>query len=153
MSLNKAMLIGRVGKDPEIRYIGEVNNSTKCASFSLATSERYKNKNGEVKETTEWHSIVCWRQVADVVEKYVHKGDQVYVEGKIHRREWADERGEKRYATEIVVDTIQFLGNRQQQEISGNVNGVRAMERQAQAARPQNTPAPQVSADDDDLPF
>ena len=105
MSVNKVILLGRVGKDVEVRDI----NGTKCATFTLATSEKYKDRNGEVKELTEWHNIVAWRQTADICEKYVKKGDQLFVEGRIKSRTWETDRGEKRYATDIVVDKIELL--------------------------------------------
>ena len=116
MSLNKVMLIGNVGKDPDVRYL-ESNPSNpganaKVASFPLATSERYRDRNGELRENTEWHNIVVWRGNADVVEKYVRKGTQLYVEGRLRTRQWTDQTGNKRYTTEVVVDTLQLLGKR-----------------------------------------
>lgn len=110
--LNKAMIIGHVGQDPEVRYTGNANNATKVATLRVATSERYKDKDGNVKENTEWHSIVCWRQLADVVEKFVKKGTQVYVEGKLVTRSWED-NGVKRYSTDIVANTLQLLGKKE----------------------------------------
>ena len=110
--INKAILIGNVGQDPEIRYTGDVNNGTKVATFRLATTERYRDRSGNLQEHTEWHNIVVWRNTADVVEKYVKKGTQVYVEGRIRTRSWDDQTGNKRYVTEIVADTLQLLGRR-----------------------------------------
>ena len=116
MALNKVMLIGNVGNDPEVRYL-ESNpqnpaTNAKVASFRLATTERFRDRNGELRENTEWHSIVVWRNNADIVEKYVHKGSQVYIEGKLRTRQWTDQTGAKRYTTEVVGDTIQLLGKR-----------------------------------------
>ena len=115
MSLNKVMLIGNVGKDPEVRYL-EGNNpnsgSTKVAQFTLATTERYRDRNGELRENTEWHNIVAWRNSADVAEKFIRKGTQVFIEGKIRTRSWTDQSGNKRYTTEIAVDNLQLLGKR-----------------------------------------
>ena len=105
MSINKVILLGRVGRDVEVRDI----NGTKCATFTLATSEKYKDRNGEVKELTEWHNIVAWRQTADICEKYVKKGDQLFVEGRIKSRTWETDRGEKRYATDIIADKVELL--------------------------------------------
>lgn len=110
--INKAILIGNVGQDPEIRYTGDVNNGAKVATFRLATTERYRDRNGNLQEHTEWHNIVVWRNTADVVEKYVRKGTQVYIEGRIRTRSWDDQTGNKRYVTEIVADTLQLLGRR-----------------------------------------
>ena len=116
MALNKVMLIGNVGNDPEVRYL-ESNpqnpaGNPKVASFRLATTERFRDRNGELRENTEWHSIVVWRNNADVVEKFVHKGSQVYVEGKLRTRQWTDQTGNKRYTTEVVADNLQLLGKR-----------------------------------------
>ena len=113
MSLNKAMLIGNVGRDPEVRYLDGNSGQAKVATFTLATTERYRDRNGETRENTEWHNIVAWRSTADVVEKYVKKGTQVYIEGRIRTRSWDDQTGNKRYTTEIMADTLQLLGKRQ----------------------------------------
>ena len=116
MSLNKVMLIGNVGNDPEVRYLESNPQSpqanAKVASFRLATTERYRDRSGELRENTEWHNIVVWRGNADVVERYVRKGSQIYIEGKLRTRQWTDQTGNKRYTTEVVVDTLQLLGKR-----------------------------------------
>ena len=112
MSLNKAMLIGNVGRDPEVRYLDGNSGQAKVATFTLATTERYRDRNGETRENTEWHNIVAWRNTADVVEKFVKKGTQVYIEGRIRTRSWDDQTGNKRYTTEIIADTLQLLGKR-----------------------------------------
>ena len=116
MSLNKVMLIGNVGKDPEVRYLEQnpsnPGNNAKVASFPLATSERYRDRNGDLRENTEWHNIVVWRGNADVVEKFVRKGSQIFVEGHLRTRQWTDQTGNKRYTTEVVVDALQLLGKR-----------------------------------------
>lgn len=112
MSLNKVMLIGNVGKDPEIRYVENASGATKVASLTLATTERYKDRNGESKENTEWHNLVAWRGTADIIEKYVKKGSQIYVEGRLRTRSWSDANGVKKYTTEILVDTLQLLGKK-----------------------------------------
>lgn len=105
--INKVILLGNVGKDPEIRHL---DNNLVVARFSLATSESYKNKNGEKVTNTEWHNIVVWRALAEIAEKYVKKGSQIYVEGKIRNRSWDDKDGNKRYTTEIDCDVLQLLG-------------------------------------------
>ena len=116
MSLNKVMLIGNVGKDPEVRYLDGNNNpnsgNAKVATFTLATTERYRDRNGELRENTEWHNIVAWRNAADVAEKYVRKGTQLYIEGKLRTRSWTDQTGNKRYTTEVTVDNLQLLGRK-----------------------------------------
>jgi single-strand DNA-binding protein len=107
--VNKAILVGRLGKDPEVRTL---ENGATVARFTMATSETYKDKTtGERKELTEWHNIVLWRGLADIAAKYLHKGDQVYIEGKIRSRSWEKE-GVTRYTTEIVGDELTMLGSR-----------------------------------------
>lgn len=105
--VNKVILVGNLGKDPEVRSI---EGGTKVASFSLATKEVYKGKDGAKVEQTEWHNIVVWRGLAELAEKYLRKGSQIYLEGKIKTRSWDDKDGNKRYTTEIVGDTFTFLG-------------------------------------------
>ena len=115
MSLNKVMLICNVGRDPEIRYLDGNNpnqGATKVAQFTVATTERYRDRNGELRENTEWHNIVAWRNSADVAEKFIRKGTQVYIEGKLRTRSWTDQTGNKRYTTEVAVDNLQLLGKR-----------------------------------------
>ena len=121
--INKVILIGNVGQDPEIRYTGDVNNGTKVATFRVATTERYRDRSGNLQEHTEWHSIVVWRNTADVVEKYVKKGTQVYIEGRLRSRSWDDQNGNKRYVTEIVADTLQLLGRRPEGQQQGYQQG------------------------------
>ena len=118
MSLNKVMLIGNVGREPEVRYLDGNNpnqGATKVAQFTLATTERYRDRNGELRENTEWHNIVCWRNSADVAEKFIHKGTQLYIEGKLRTRSWTDQSGNKRFTTEVAVDNLQLLGKRDPQ--------------------------------------
>ena len=109
MSVNKVILVGNTGKDPEIRHL---DKGVAVASFSLATSETYKNKNGEKVSNTEWHNLVLWRGLAEFAEKYVKKGTQLYVEGKLRTRSWDDKEGNKRYTTEVVADVVQLLGRK-----------------------------------------
>ena len=106
------MLIGNVGRDPEVRYLDGQSGNAKVATFTLATTERYRDRNGETRENTEWHNIVAWRSTADVVERFVKKGTQVYIEGRIRTRSWDDQNGNKRYTTEIIADNLQLLGKR-----------------------------------------
>ena len=118
-SLNKVILICNVGVDPEIRSA----NGAKVASFRVATTERYKDRNGDFHENTEWHNVSAWRNAADIVEKFVHKGSQIYIEGKLHTREWTDNQGGKRYTTEVVADNIQILGQKPRQESGSGYSG------------------------------
>lgn len=150
--LNKVMIIGHVGQDPEVRYTGNAQNGTKVATLRVATSEKYRDKDGNVKEQTEWHSIVCWRQLADVVEKFVKKGTQLYVEGKLVTRSWEDQNGGKKYSTDIVAQTLQLLGKKE----GGQPQRDPAIAGAQQMQRPQSTPLPTVDPSDspeDDLPF
>ena len=140
MGINKVILVGNVGKDPEVRHL---DNGVAVASFSLATSETYKNKDGQKVTNTEWHNIVVWRGLADVAEKYVKKGNPLYIEGKIRTRSWDDKDGNKRYITEIIADNMQMLGSKQSNE-------------EAAASTPENASAPDIEnlpAEEDDLPF
>jgi len=110
------MLIGNVGRDPEVRYLdgnGANGAGTKVATFTLATSERYRDRSGELRENTEWHNIVAWRQSADIAEKYVRKGTQLYIEGRLRTRSYTGQDGVKKYTTEITVDSLQLLGKRE----------------------------------------
>jgi single-strand DNA-binding protein len=140
--VNKAILIGNLGRDPEIRNL---ENGVKLARFSLATTETYKDKDGNRTEQTEWHNIIMWRGLADVAERFLKKGNTIYVEGRIRTRSWQDENGNTRYTTEIQADNMTMLGGRRDAE---------------------NTPAPPVASNqvnedqpkadentNDDLPF
>ena len=152
MSVNKVILIGNVGKDPEVRYL---DTGIAVASFPLATTDRaYTLSNGtQVPERTEWHNLVLWRGLAETAEKYVHKGDKLYVEGKIRTRSYDDQNGAKRYVTEIFVDNMEMLTPK------GTGSGSYAPPQQQTAApvRPQSQqPQQPVSSQDnsaDDLPF
>lgn len=110
--VNKVILVGNVGSDPEVKSVGE----SKVANFSFATSETYKDKNSDKKTITEWHRIVIWRGLAEIVERYVKKGDKLYLEGKIQTRSWDDKDGTKKFSTEIVVDTLKMLGGGQKKD-------------------------------------
>lgn len=109
--VNKVILVGTVGKDPDIR----TTQNSKAATFSLATNETFKS-NGEKKTVTEWHSIVIWGKLADIVEKYVRKGNHLYVEGKLSTRSWDDNNGIKRYVTEVIAHTMTMLPSARKNE-------------------------------------
>ena len=157
MSLNKVMLIGNVGKDPEVRYLesngANPNANAKVASFPLATTERYRDRNGELRENTEWHNIVAWRSSADVCERYVKKGTQLYIEGRLRTRQWNDQAGNKRYTTEVIADTLQLLGRRPDgdaQPAAQQPVPQPAVQPAAPAVPSAPAPAP---GPEDDLPF
>ena len=117
--VNKVILVGHLGKDPEVRHL---ENGVAVASFSLATTETYTNKAGEKSEQNEWHNIVLWRGLAEVAEKYLKKGKQIYVEGKIRTRSWDDKEGIKRYTTEVVGDSLTMLGKKEDGANSNPIN-------------------------------
>ena len=152
--LNKVMLIGNLGKDPEIR-LGQ-QSGRKCVSFSIATSRRYRDANGEQKEETQWHNVVGWGKVADIVEQLgIRKGTSLYVEGRLANRSWTDQNGQKRYATEVNLETFQVLTPRNQQPNPYAPQGnPYAPQQQAQPAQSdaQAYGSPSYD-DDDDMPF
>ena len=108
-SLNKVLLIGNLGKDPEVRYTA---SGTAVASFSLATSEKFKNKDGEWEERTEWHNVTLWGRLAEIAGEYLAKGKTVYIEGRLQTRKWQDKDGKDRYTTEIVGEKMQMLSRK-----------------------------------------
>jgi len=116
-SLNKAMIIGRLGADPEVRY---TQSNTAVANMSVATTERFKDRNGEQQERTEWHRVVAWGRTAEICQQYLKKGSLVYFEGPIQTREWEDKDGQKRYTTEIKALTMQMLDSKGSDPSNGN---------------------------------
>ena len=144
MSVNKVILVGNVGRDPETRHL---DKGVAVANFSLATTETYTAKTGEKVSTTEWHNIVAWRGLAEVAEKYVKKGSQIYIEGRIRTRAWDDKDGVKRYTTEIYADTMQLLGKREGQAETGNIPN------QAESAAGVVSEPDFSQPEEDDLPF
>ena len=143
--VNKVILVGRLGKEPEVRSL---DNGAMVANFSIATSESYKDRTtGEKKEVTEWHNIVLWRGLAEIAQKYVHKGDLIYIEGKLRTRSW-EKDGVTRYTTEVVADNMTMLGSRGGGGGNPSGEGTRSTER----ASTENFAAPADSSTDD-LPF
>lgn len=138
--VNKVILLGNLGKDPDIQTL---ESGVKVARFPLATNEYFKGKDGEMTERTEWHQVVLWRNRAELAEKYLTKGSQVYVEGRLQTRQWEDKEGNKRYTTEIVCDVLNFVGARPDQGQSGPPSG----------GSGENPPAADMAPEDDDLPF
>ena len=146
-SVNKVILMGNLGADPELRY---TNTGTAVANFRIATNDRWTDKNGESQERTEWHNIVAWSKLAEICGKYLKKGKPVFIEGRLQTRSWEDQSGNKRYTTEIVAQTMQMLGR------AGDTNeGGSNWEARTPNAEPQQVPDIPVgsSASDDDLPF
>lgn len=147
MSVNKVILVGNVGKDPEMKYF---DNDVAKANFPIATSERgYTTSSGtQVPERTEWHNIVCWRGLAQVAEKFIKKGTLVYIEGKLKTRSYDDQNGVKRYITEIIADNLELLSRK-----AGSTEGENTQNRN-ESSNPDN---PIISIDNnsevDDLPF
>ncbi len=150
MSVNKVILVGNVGRDPDVRY---VEKDVPVASFSLATTDRgFKRQDGsEVPERTEWHNIVVWRGLAKVAEMYVRKGTSLYVEGKLRTRSWTDQNNNTRYITEVIADQMELLGKRPE----GGVPPLAPSTSQAsdQPAQQQMPPLPPEEDMSSDLPF
>lgn len=145
MSVNKVILVGNVGKDPEVRHL---EGGVTVARFTLATNETYTDKSGKKVTQTEWHNIVVWRGLAEIAEKYVKSGKLLFVEGRIRNSSYEDKDGNKRYTTEILCDNFRFLGpNTSQGEKPSTYNGVQ--ENNAVAAESDA----EIPQPDDDLPF
>lgn len=146
--VNKVILVGNLGKDPEVRYL---ENGTAVANFPLATSESYKDKDGNRIDQTEWHNIVVWRKLAEIAENFLKKGSQIYVEGKLRTRSWDDQQGNKRYTTEVVADNFTMLGRKDENTGTGVVND----SNQNYSKPASNTPAQanNPAEEEDDLPF
>lgn len=136
--VNKVILVGNLGRDPEIRY---TPNGVAVATFSIATSEEWKDREtGEKQERTEWHRIVAWRRLGEICGEYLHKGSQVYIEGRLQTREWEDRDGNKRYTTEIVAQNMQMLGRP-------------SREGRAESQEERYPTEEPISIPDDDIPF
>ncbi len=153
MSVNKVILVGNLGKDPELRYTA---SGTAVCNFSMATTERFKDREGQQQDKTEWHNIVCWRQLAEICGKYLTKGKQIYIEGKLQTRKWEDRDGNSRYSTEIVADQMQMLG-RAGDDNSASPRRETRQEPSMDQSAPQNAPQNNYNNvqfnPDDDIPF
>lgn len=137
-SVNKAIIIGNLGRDPELKYMP---SGDAVCNFTIATKDVWKDRDGNQQEKTEWHNIVAFRRLAEICGEYLKKGKQVYIEGRIQTRSWEDKDGVKRYTTEIVADRMQMLGRRDEEPDS------------MPAPPPAETGAPADKDDEDDLPF
>jgi len=142
MSVNKAILVGRLGKDPELRY---TQSGSAVASFTLATDRQWKGQDGEKQRETTWHNIVVWGKRAEVVKEWLSKGQQVYIEGRISNRSYDDKDGNKRYISEVILEDFQFLGSR------GDSGGGAGPSNRSTSETPP--PPSGEASDDDDLPF
>ncbi|MFO7851884.1 MAG: single-stranded DNA-binding protein [Bacteroidota bacterium] len=136
MSVNKVILVGNVGKDPEVRYI---DTNVAVARFPFATSETYRSRDGEKITTTEWHNVVLWRGLAEVAEKFVKKGSQLFIEGKIRTRSYDDREGNKRYITEIIADNMQMLGRRPDSQSTDSDNNGYSYSERSERTTPEDT--------------
>ena len=148
--VNKAILIGNLGKDPEIR---STTSGQRVANFSLATSRSWTGQDGQRQEKTEWHSIVVWGKLVDICEKYLQKGKQLYIEGRIETRSWQDKEGQTKYKTEIVCDQMTMLGRAGTGERNGGEGGGYEAPRGGGGAPRDESFEPAGAAPDDDLPF
>jgi single-strand DNA-binding protein len=152
--VNKVIIIGNLGRDPEIKY---TQSNVPVANFSVATTESWKDKtSGEWQEKTEWHRIVAWRHLAERAEKYLRKGKQVYVEGRIETRKWTGQDGNDRYTTEIIANQMMLLGRRDDNEQGGSYGGGGGKQEKAAGGGGFSAPpmdAPATPDEDDDLPF
>ena len=143
--VNKVILVGNLGRDPELR---STTSGQQVASFSLATNRRWKDRDGNRQDQTEWHNIVCWGRQAEVAAQYLTKGKQIYIEGRIQQSSWDDRQtGEKRYKTEIVCENFQMMGSRSDSGGGGGFGDQRSPSREPEMAPPSG------AADDDDIPF
>ena len=152
-SVNKVILIGNLGKDPDVKYTPA---GAAVAKFSLATNERYKDKEGQWQDCTEWHNIVAWQRTAEIAGEYLKKGRSVYVEGRLQTRSWEDkETGQKKYMTEVVVENLVLLGGKG--DSAGEDGGGGGRARGASASFDQRTPEADVAHStqitDEDIPF
>jgi len=152
-SVNKVILVGNLGKDPEIKY---TPSGTPVAKFSLATNERYKDKAGEWQDRTEWHNIVAWQRLAEIVGEYVKKGSKLYIEGRLQTSSWEDKQsGEKKYRTEIVAQDLVLLGGRGEGDSEGRFSRGAAASQTPMDQRVPHTDEVAHSAEitDEDIPF
>jgi single-strand DNA-binding protein len=149
-SVNKVILIGRLGKDPEIKY---TPSGAPVAKFTLATDESFKDRSGEQQKRTEWHNIVAWNKLAEICGEYLTKGKQVYIEGSIRSNQWEDQSGNKRTKVEIIAQRMQMLGSRADSERPSApiVDRARASEEPATPAAAEAQPEPEIT--DEDIPF
>jgi len=148
MSVNKVILVGRLGRDPETRFTG---SGQAVCNFSMATDETYKDRSGERQKRTEWHKIVVWGKQAEIAQQYLKKGSLLYLEGRIQSREWNDKEGQKRTSFEIVASNFRMLGSRADSAAAGARGGAGASDFDAEAPAGEEHSGPEVT--DEDIPF
>ncbi len=144
MSVNKVILVGRLGRDPESRFTA---SGQAVCNFSLATDRSYKDRNGQTQKQTEWHKIVAWGKLAEICQKYLKKGSQIFIEGRIQSRQWEDQQGQKRTSFEIVAGEMRMLGSRGEASAAAHSGE----EAEAPAAPAPEDAGPEVG--DEDIPF
>ena len=149
-SVNKVFLIGRLGKDPELRY---TPGGAPVAKFTLATDETFKDRAGEQQRRTEWHNIVAWNKLAEICGEYLTKGKQVFIEGSIRSRQWEDQSGNKRTTYEIVAREMKMLGTKAEAEAASAARAARAAESAPTEPPPAADPPPGPEITDEDIPF
>jgi single-strand DNA-binding protein len=150
--VNKAILIGNLGADPEVRF---TQGGQAVANFRIATSESWKDKNGQPQERTEWHRIVVWGKLAELCGEYLKKGRQCYVEGRLQTREWTNKDNQKQYTTEVVAQQVTFLGGRGEGASSGPrpSGGAQGTSQSDYGPPPMDDPGPMPNTGGDDIPF
>jgi single-strand DNA-binding protein len=148
MSVNKVILVGNLGQNPEMRY---TQGGQPVANMRMATTERYTDKSGQKQEQTEWHTVVAFGRLAEICGQYLTKGRQIYIEGRIRTRQWQDQQGQKRYTTEIIATTMQMLGGRGERSEAGPGGGPSPAG--ATVPADENIPGEFGGGPDDDIPF
>ncbi len=150
MSVNKVILVGRLGKDPETRY---TSSGQAVCNFTMATDETYKDRAGERQKRTEWHRIVVWAKQAEIAQKYLRKGSLIYVEGRIQTRQWDDREGQKRTSVEIVANNFRMLGSRSEGSGGGSGGGSSMSQAEPEAPGSAAEDLPPAEVSDEDIPF
>jgi single-strand DNA-binding protein len=149
MSVNKVILVGRLGRDPETRYTG---SGQAVANFTLATDSSFKDRSGERQKRTEWHRIVAWGKLAEICQQYLKKGSQVYIEGRLQTREWEDKSGQKRTTTEIVASDMRMLGSKSESAAAA-ASGSTTRAPEAEAMPADEMGSQETAISDEDIPF
>ena len=150
MSVNKVILVGRLGRDPETRFTG---GGQAVANFTLATDSTYKDRSGERQKKTEWHRIVVWSKLAEICQQYLKKGSLIYIEGRLQTREWEDKSGQKRTTTEIVASEMRMLGSRSDSAAAGAGSGGASHAAEPDVIAADDTGGHEPSISDEDIPF
>jgi single-strand DNA-binding protein len=150
MSVNKVILVGHLGANPEVRF---TPSGAAVANFSIATNEVWNDKNGQKQEKTEWHRIVVWGKLAQLCGEYLSKGRQAYIEGRLQTRQWQDKDGQTKYMTEVVASTVQFLGSKGADRSASYDGSAASMQSSGQSSGPSAAPMEESSFSEEDIPF